>query len=118
MIAVAAEINMLHIEMPLGVMEALQAEGFGIQPRRMRPGDDESGLRYCRLVTSWSTSDDDVAYLIARAQVLRTPTHHCCVPSLVFPSSASQLRSSSVGELGCRSRASQRERAAVRAIFL
>ena len=118
MIAVAAEINMLHIEMPLGVMEALQAEGFGIQPRRMRPGDDESGLRYCRLVTSWSTGDDDVAHLIARAQVLRTPTHHSCVPSLAFPSSASQLRSSSVGELGCRSRASQRERAAVRAIFL
>lgn len=61
------EINMVHIEMPVTVLEALQADGFGLAPRRMRPGDEESGLRYSRLVTSWSTTAADVQHLIDSA---------------------------------------------------
>lgn len=64
------QINMVHIEMPVGIMEAMQAEGFGIAPRRLRPGDETSGLRYCRLVTSWSTTSVDVAHFVARATAL------------------------------------------------
>jgi threonine aldolase len=58
---------MVHIEMPVDVLEALQADGFGLAPRRMRPGDKESGMRYARLVTSWSTTTADVQHFIDSA---------------------------------------------------
>ena len=58
---------MVHIEMPVNVLEALQADGFGLAPRRMRPGDKESGMRYARLVTSWSTTEADVQHFIDSA---------------------------------------------------
>ena len=35
------QINMLHIVMPIAVLEGLQAEGFAIAARRLRPGDEE-----------------------------------------------------------------------------
>ena len=58
---------MVHIEMPVRVLEALQADGFGLAPRRIRPGDEESGLRYARLVTSWSTTAADVQHFVDSA---------------------------------------------------
>ena len=45
----------------------MQDEGFGVAARRIRPGDEESGLRYARLVTSWSTTADDIGHFIERA---------------------------------------------------
>ena len=58
---------MVHIEMPVSVLEALQADGFGLAPRRIRPGDEDSGLRYARLVTSWSTTAADVQHFVDSA---------------------------------------------------
>jgi threonine aldolase len=79
------EINMVHIEMPVSVLEALQADGCGVAPRRIRPGDEESGLRYARLVTSWSTTEDDVQNFVD------TAASHLAVFADVVESSAGSM---------------------------
>eukprot|EP01050_Picozoa_sp_SAG11_P037263 SAG11_NODE_14608_length_606_cov_0.708087_2_plen_149_part_00 len=81
------QINMVHVEMPLHVMEAMQDEGFGIAARRLRPVSlvrsnlqteerpHRSELHMNRLVPARLLFDFYFAYLCSRSRGSALPSY-------------------------------------------